>query len=1527
MPAGDPRPLAVVFGVSIYRRASWNLRTAASDAAALAAALERDHGYEVWLRRDAEVTRDALDALLGAPLREAMIGRRQLLVFFAGHGIAEDTIEDIAGYLVPHDGDEHRYPMHALIARLDALDAHHLLLVLDCCFAGAIHWARRRDLGGPPRMYRERYELYLASPAWQVLTSAAHDQRALDVCDGRALGQRELDATTPRSPFADALLAGLAGAADTFPRRADGTRGDGVVTATELYLHVHDALAFPAPGEVRADQTPGLWRMRPRDRGEYLFHHPTQPLALDDAPALTRETCPYRGVEPFEERHQALFFGRAAIRDALVAHVGARAVTIVIGASGTGKSSLVRAGLIPALRAADPALAIVGPFRPGRDPLGALDGALAATPAGRRCVVVDQLEEILTQRDGAPRAADDAPAHVRFLQRLAALAGDGATIVATLRADFEPALWSGPLHAIWDDARFAITDMTQDELREAIERPAEARVLVFDPPALVDRLVNAVVGMPGALPLLSFTLAHLYGEMVRRATGDRALRAADYDDVGDPGVPGGIPGALQRRAAAIRAALDDDGRLMLHAVALRMVTVAAGVATRRRVPLDELVFGRAADDAHRAAVLDALGAASDTRLVVAGSDGDVAYVEPAHDAVVHAWPDVQATLRDDAGIDTLLFHRRCTAATAEWLRAGRDPRLLWGEPRLGRALAELDRGPFLANADERAFLGASRDAERARTDAIEQDRRRRRRRAITIAAAVGLVLAGAALFSLDRARRAEASAARETRANLAAQRDAERATAAAIRADDRVRLQAARRVLDEDPTVAAAILQEVQRPDDAPGWPDLVRAALAHGVALVAVPTRAYDRPRLHGRTLAFSYTETRLRFPRAVRGGDRHAPRLARHRAGPGDRDDGRGAAALSRRDVRARVGRRRRARALRRHDRCAPRCARRVWTGGPVRVHERHDRGDVGRAHLPVGRRRRRGGRGPARRRAPGAVGRGLAARRSDPDPRRRRGAAPVGCAHRCRDRGRRPRRRVDRAARARGVRRPPVARRRSLLAGRQRRLRRGRRRRVVGRCDHRRAARGRAAPGRRGDRVDRDRRVPPRRGNRAGHHARVRHAHRRCRGPPAGVARVRDVRACSLAGDDDAPTRSAWSHTVLVIGARDRPGCLVDLATAEVRAALPPLLWAIASPEGARILVARAAGGVELRSSPDGAVVSRLGTAPAWTADFSADGRAVAYGGTDGGAVCAAERGDACRSLGAVRSLAFVDGGARLAVLDFDGAVSLVEPASGDRTPVSADALSCDADCRARGAASLDRDGPHQQAVVVDAPARFAFWTFDRVALHDARSGAAIPVDCPTTPGRFELLADGHLLAHGCIVDVATGAVRRHLESGGSLTYPSVDRRAVVVTPPEDDGGFLAIVDAATGADRARIELDGALRVEVVLAGDTFVEHLGAELRVWSVPPRVDPFLRIPTTLPAPFAITADGSHLLYAHGGRAMHVPLTSGGLRDALARATRVCLDAGQRRQLLEENEVTAREREAACRARAAGPWRGAAAVR
>ena len=239
----------MVIGIDDYANGIPRLTTAANDAQRLAQVLQTDYGYEVCL-----VVEGATQARLSALFTEqlpAQIGKDdRLLVYFAGHGIALDGKDGPEGFLIPQDAhpeDRDTFlPMTAVHEGLIGLPCRHLLAILDCCFAGAFRWSatRQLQLSLPEVLHKERYDRFLRDPAWQVITSAAYDQRALDILAGAVVGKRDVvtNGDGQHSPFALALYAALAGEGDLAP-----TGGDGVITASELYLYLRDYVEKSRP--------------------------------------------------------------------------------------------------------------------------------------------------------------------------------------------------------------------------------------------------------------------------------------------------------------------------------------------------------------------------------------------------------------------------------------------------------------------------------------------------------------------------------------------------------------------------------------------------------------------------------------------------------------------------------------------------------------------------------------------------------------------------------------------------------------------------------------------------------------------------------------------------------------------------------------------------------------------------------------------------------------------------------------------------------------------------------------------------------------------------------------------------------------------------------------------------------------------------------------------------------------------------------------------------------------------------------
>ena len=188
------KSVAVLVGINQYGNGINRLRTPIADVERLGAILADKHGYAVEpIVKNA--TKAELQTLLARLPALATRGAR-LLFYFAGHGLAEDSQAEPAGYLVPSDARHNDLgsclPMRELYQALLQIECRHVLIILDCCFAGAFRWGdgTRSLKKSGQRIYKERYERYLRSPAWQVITSAAHDERALDVLAGHVLGER-----------------------------------------------------------------------------------------------------------------------------------------------------------------------------------------------------------------------------------------------------------------------------------------------------------------------------------------------------------------------------------------------------------------------------------------------------------------------------------------------------------------------------------------------------------------------------------------------------------------------------------------------------------------------------------------------------------------------------------------------------------------------------------------------------------------------------------------------------------------------------------------------------------------------------------------------------------------------------------------------------------------------------------------------------------------------------------------------------------------------------------------------------------------------------------------------------------------------------------------------------------------------------------------------------------------------------------------------------------------------------------------
>jgi len=459
--------------------------------------------------------------------------------------------------------------------------------------------------------------------------------------------------------------------------------------------------------------------------------------------------CPFKGLASFEPVDAEYYFGRERLVAELVARLVGAGFLGIVGPSGSGKSSVLRAGLLPALAGG----VLPGSegwrrllLRPGERPLeelrrvlvsGAKDPlaeALDTLPSGARLLLaVDQLEEVHTAcRSDAERAA--------FADTLARAAADPdgrAVVVVALRADFYGRFAAYPgLAELLGANHVLVSPMQASELRRVVELPA-GRVGLRVEPELADALVEDVEGEPGALPLLSTALLELW-----QKRQDNALTLATYRE------SGGVHGAVARLAEGTYARIPEERKPMVRAVMLRLVGEGESeTPVRRRAPLAELDLERNAD------VAEVLGTLADSRLVTV-SEGNV---EVAHEALLREWPRLSEWIEEDT--EGRRLRRHITQAAAEWNAAGRDKGELYRGARLAAALDWTAEHALDVNELEREFVTESREASEKETKHVKRTNRRLRGLLVGVAVLLAAAVAGGifALVQRSEARDAEAA--------------------------------------------------------------------------------------------------------------------------------------------------------------------------------------------------------------------------------------------------------------------------------------------------------------------------------------------------------------------------------------------------------------------------------------------------------------------------------------------------------------------------------------------------------------------------------------------------------------------------------------------------------------------------------------------------------------------------------------------------------------------------------------------------
>lgn len=663
---------SLVVGINTYQ-ALPNLKSPARDAEAIGQALQTCGEFRVHrlpeviqsgqptVGQKTQVTLRELETVLISLFKPK--GRNiphTALFYFSGHGLQRDAgIRE--GYLALSDSqpDKGFYGLSLFWLRrlLQESPVRQRIVILDCCHSGELLNFLEADPGasaGTDRLFMAASREY--ETAFESLDS-------------------------PYSVFTQAILTGLN------PQRVES----GIVTNHSLTDYVNHALK----GEIQQPlfESSGSEIILTRHKGSSSV-----PVTV----IKSTEDCPYRGLEFFDETHTQYFFGREELTATLIEQLKANHFVAVVGASGIGKSSLVRAGMMTQLRQEKTALGDdrwrIKLITPSANPLKGLavafidptttsleraeqlrraedflqdggvglaqliQGSLPAATASSRepqnrsrmLLVIDQFEEVFTLSQGS-QAEQERQQFFNCLLGAAHLLKESLSLVIVLRSDFLPKclLYEG-LATYVEQHQLTVMPLKYEQIKATIVRPAQKVGLVCEPNLVYTMLLD-ISGAPGELPLLQYTLLELWQRRrISTEGGIARLTLEAYQELG------GVRGTLQKRATEVFHSLTEPEQRIAKRIFLALTQLGEGTEdTRRRVVKSELISpDYPADRVDR--VLEKLVAA---KLVITDQEVDV-----VHEALIRNWSLLRSWLNENR--EMLRRLRRIEQSAQEWDRAG-----------------------------------------------------------------------------------------------------------------------------------------------------------------------------------------------------------------------------------------------------------------------------------------------------------------------------------------------------------------------------------------------------------------------------------------------------------------------------------------------------------------------------------------------------------------------------------------------------------------------------------------------------------------------------------------------------------------------------------------------------------------------------------------------------------------------------------------------------------------------------------------
>ncbi|MBG1271027.1 nSTAND1 domain-containing NTPase [Nostoc sp. WHI] len=628
---------ALVIGIAEYRSLSLPpLSKTINDAEAIAQLLEQYGDFQSVQRLPQGRNTKVTGAEMGEKLRTFLLeqaANNEALIYFSGHGfITSDNLGQQEGFLATYDckvkvegnkivAQESGISLDSLNKLIGDSQLSSLVVLLDCCNSG--YFLERQLIQNTLNVFSSQ-----SQKDYYLITASRGFERAA------AIKSEEY------SIFTGAVLRGLA---------AENAGINRLISGDRLFDFVSNELKGSIQEPIRMG-----W-----GRSINLVSYSQSDIPTPEKVAFNQEN-PYQGLYAFESEQAEYFCGRDAAVRTLISRLAESRFLAVIGYSGSGKSSLVKAGLLPQLKGdrlpGSSEWEIIS-FTPGEHPLGKLVDILARQQQQNqpRLLFIDQFEEIFTlcQDD------EERKAFIRLVAQEVKKVEEETRIILTIRGDFlnrcADYLEIITLINSIPPTSFIVTPMSFAELEEAIEKPAKLHGVNFER-GLASQISADVVNRPGALPILQYALKELWRVCIEEPKPPESLLTRKgYEEIG------GVKGALDKRATILYQSLTTIDQAFARRLFVELVQLGeTGEVTRRRASWERLEV--VADSPQQLQRVVELLAGSKQRLIIT----DEKTVEVAHEALLSEWKLLNSWIAEN--LENIRLSRSLEEDCQEWLQ-------------------------------------------------------------------------------------------------------------------------------------------------------------------------------------------------------------------------------------------------------------------------------------------------------------------------------------------------------------------------------------------------------------------------------------------------------------------------------------------------------------------------------------------------------------------------------------------------------------------------------------------------------------------------------------------------------------------------------------------------------------------------------------------------------------------------------------------------------------------------------------------